>query len=132
LSSATRLFAIAYAVGTLVTGFPSNDATAVVLTPAVYAATRAAKVEPLPYLFVCSFIANAASFVPPIFSPANLAVFGARMSSLLEWLCYFALPSAVSVATAIVVLWVSQRDSHVGCVEGDKAPVALKRSAYRN
>jgi hypothetical protein len=59
--SANRLFAIVYAVGALVTVFLSNDATAVVLTPAVYAATRAAKVEPLPYRFVCSFIANAAS-----------------------------------------------------------------------
>jgi arsenical pump membrane protein len=37
-----------------------------VLTPAVYAATRAAGVSPLPYLFVCAFIANIASFVLPI------------------------------------------------------------------
>ena len=62
--------------------FLSNDATAVVLTPAVYAATRAAKVEPLPYLFICAFIANAASFVLPISNPANLVVFGAHMPPL--------------------------------------------------
>jgi arsenical pump membrane protein len=126
--SASRLFAIVYAVGTLVTVFLSNDATAVVLTPAVYAATRAAKVEPLPYLFVCAFIANAASFVLPISNPANLVVFGERMPSLLEWLRYFSLPSAVSIATTFVVLRVSQRDSLGGRVEGDDVPVALKRS----
>ena len=74
--SAKRLFLIVYVVGTIVTVLLSNDATAVVLTPAVYAATRAAKVEPLPYLFVCAFIANAASFVLPISNPANLVVFG--------------------------------------------------------
>src|SRR4051794_33226906 len=34
--SANRLFGIVYAVGILVTVFLSNDATAVVLTPAVY------------------------------------------------------------------------------------------------
>jgi arsenical pump membrane protein len=52
----------------------------VVLTPAVYAATRAARVkEPLPYLLICAFIANAASFVLPISNPANLVVFGAHM-----------------------------------------------------
>src|ERR1700694_1849506 len=56
--SARRLFLIIYAVGTLVTVFLSNDATAVVLTPAVYAAATAARVEPLPYLFICAFIAN--------------------------------------------------------------------------
>ncbi len=74
--SAKRLFLIVYVVGTIVTVLLSNDATAVVLTPAVYAATRAAKVEPLPYLFICAFIANAASFVLPISNPANLVVFG--------------------------------------------------------
>ena len=77
----------------MVTVFLSNDATAVVLTPAVYAATRAAKVEPLPYLFICAFIANAASFVLPISNPANLVVFGDHMPPLVEWLRYFALPS---------------------------------------
>ena len=74
--AAKRLFLIVYVVGTMVTVLLSNDATAVVLTPAVYAATRAAKVEPLPYLFICAFIANAASFVLPISNPANLVVFG--------------------------------------------------------
>ena len=57
--SQPRLFAIVYGVGTLVTVFLSNDATAVVLTPAVAAAARAARVKPLPYLFVCAIIANA-------------------------------------------------------------------------
>ena len=93
--SAKRLFLIVYVVGTVVTVLLSNDATAVVLTPAVYAATRAAKVEPLPYLFICAFIANAASFVLPISNPANLVVFGSQMPPLSEWLHYFALPSVV-------------------------------------
>ena len=46
--SADRLFALIFGVGTVVTVFLSNDATAVVLTPAVYAAAKAAKAEPLP------------------------------------------------------------------------------------
>jgi arsenical pump membrane protein len=107
--SAKRLFLIVYLVGTLVTVFLSNDATAVVLTPAVYAATRAAKVEPLPYLFICAFIANAASFVLPISNPANLVVFGAQMPLLSEWLRYFALPSAVAIVATYVSLRLTQR-----------------------
>ena len=95
--SAKRLFLIVYVVGTIVTVLLSNDATAVVLTPAVYAATRAAKVEPLPYLFICAFIANAASFVLPISNPANLVVFGKQMPPLSEWLRTFALPSVVAI-----------------------------------
>ena len=71
--------------------FLSNDATAVVLTPAVAAAVKTAKVkDPLPYLFVCAFIANAASFVLPISNPANLVIYGSHMPPLLQWLPRFA------------------------------------------
>jgi arsenical pump membrane protein len=107
--SAKRLFLIVYGVGTIVTGLLSNDATAVVLTPAVYAATRAAKVEPLPYLFICAFVASAASFVLPISNPANLVVFGKQMPPLLEWLRIFALPSVVAIVTTYLALRLTQR-----------------------
>jgi arsenical pump membrane protein len=102
--SPQRLFALVYAVGTVVTVLLSNDATAVVLTPAVYAAARAAGATPLPYLLVCAFIANAASFVLPISNPANLVIFGARMPPLAAWLGQFALPSAVAIAVTYVAL----------------------------
>ena len=82
-----------YPVGTAVTVLLSNDATAIVLTPAVYAATRAAGATPLPYLLACAFIANAASFVLPISNPANIVVFGRHMPQLTEWLRLFAAPS---------------------------------------
>jgi arsenical pump membrane protein len=107
--SPQRLFLLVYAVGTLVTVLLSNDATAIVLTPAVYAATRAAGASPLPYLFVCAFIANAASFVLPISNPANLVVFGARMPHLLEWLRLFTLPSLAAIVVTYVVLRLTQR-----------------------
>ena len=103
------LFLLVYAVGTLVTVLLSNDATAIVLTPAVYAATRAAGASPLPYLYVCAFIANAASFVLPISNPANLVVFGARMPHLTEWLRQFTLPSIAAIALTYVALWLTQR-----------------------
>jgi arsenical pump membrane protein len=104
-----RLFLLVYAVGVLVTVFLSNDATAIVLTPAVYAATRAAGATPLPYLFVCAFIANAASLVLPISNPANLVVFGERMPHLTEWLRLFALPSAAAIIVTYAALRLTQR-----------------------
>src|ERR1700757_686489 len=107
--SPQRLFLLIYTVGILVTVFLSNDATAIVLTPAVYAATRAAGASPLPYLFVCAFIANAASFVLPISNPANLVVFGERMPHLVEWLRQFALPSVAAIVVTYVVLRFTQR-----------------------
>jgi arsenical pump membrane protein len=107
--SAKRLFALIYIVGIVVTAFLSNDATAVVLTPAVYAAARAARAEPLPYLFICAFIANAASFVLPISNPANLVVFDGHMPPLLQWLARFGLPSLASIAATYAILRWTQR-----------------------
>jgi arsenical pump membrane protein len=107
--SASRLFALVYAVGTVVTVFLSNDATAVVLTPAVYAAAKAAKAEPLPYLFICALIANAASFVLPISNPANLVVFRDHMPPLAQWLLRFGVASIASIVVTFLVLRWSQR-----------------------
>ncbi|WP_028633982.1 arsenic transporter [Pseudomonas parafulva] len=107
--SGQRLFDLVFLVGTVVTVFLSNDATAVVLTPAVYAACKAAKAEPLPYLFICAFIANAASFVLPISNPANLVVFGSQMPPLLDWLRQFTLPSLAAIVVTYLVLRVTQR-----------------------
>ena len=108
--SAARLFTLVFAVGTVVTVFLSNDATAVVLTPAVAAVAKAAKAkDPLPYLFVCAFIANAASFVLPISNPANLVIYGAHMPPLLQWLPRYALPSLLSISATYAALRWTQR-----------------------
>jgi arsenical pump membrane protein len=48
--SGARLFSLIFSVGILVTVFLSNDATAVVLTPAVYAAVKKARTNALPHL----------------------------------------------------------------------------------
>lgn len=105
--SCARLFLLVYAAGTLVTIFMSNDATAVVLTPAILAAVRKAKVEPLPYLFACALVANAASFVLPIANPANLVVFHTGMPPLGRWLLAFGVPSLVSIlVTYTAMRWI--------------------------
>ena len=125
--SKRRLFVLVYLVGVAVTALLSNDATAVVLTPAVYAATRAAKAEPLPYLLVCAFVANAASFVLPISNPANLVIFGAAMPRLADWLALFWLPSLAAVAITFAVLYATQRKALCGTLEPVGAPVPLSR-----
>src|SRR6266436_5296463 len=102
--SPQRLFLLVYAVGILVTVLLSNDATAIVLTPAVYAATRAAGASPLPYLFACAFIANAASFVLPISNPANLVMFGDNLPPLLPWLRIFLLPAGAAVLATYLTM----------------------------
>lgn len=123
--SPRRLFLIVYAVGTLVTAFLSNDATAVVLTPAVAAATRAARVPPLPYLFVCAFIANAASFVLPISNPANLVLYGEHMPPLGTWLMRFAVPSVLAIGATFACLRLTQSRALQGTITDPDAPEPL-------
>jgi arsenical pump membrane protein len=127
--SATRLFVLVYLVGTAVTILLSNDATAVVLTPAVYAAATRAKAKPLPYLFVCAFIANAASFVLPISNPANLVVYGANMPRLAVWLGEFGAASILSIAATFVTLWFVQRGALAGEIAGETCLPPLSRGA---
>jgi len=108
--SAMRLFTLVYLVGTVVTVFMSNDATAVVLTPAVAAVVRTAGAEqPLPFLLICAFVANAASFVLPISNPASLVIYGSHMPPLLEWLPRYALPSVLSIVATYAALRLTQR-----------------------
>ena len=126
--SAVRLFTLIYAVGTVVTVFLSNDATAVVLTPAVAAVVRVARAEkPLPYLFVCAFIANAASFVLPISNPANLVIYGRHMPPLTQWLIQYAASSAVSILATYAALRLTQARSLSAVVSADIESLPLTR-----
>jgi arsenical pump membrane protein len=102
--SSRKLFLLLYGTGTLVTIFLSNDATAVVLTPAILAAVKKANAKPLPYLFACALIANAASFVLPISNPANLVVYASKLPPLGKWLSVFFLPSVAAILLTLGVL----------------------------
>ncbi len=124
-ASPARLFSLVYLVGVAVTVFLSNDATAVVLTPAVYAAVEKARVKALPYLLICAFIANAASFVLPISNPANLVVYGKDLPPLIPWLRTFLVPSVCSIAATFLALrWRIRRDLQ-GVVAAGAEPPAL-------
>lgn len=109
--SRLRLFVLVYGAGVAVTTLLSNDATAVVLTPAVLAVVRRGRMSPLPYLFACAFTANAASFVLPISNPANLVVYDDRLPALATWLRTFLLPATGAIAGTFGLLyWHSRRE----------------------
>ncbi len=129
---ARRLFTLVYGVAVVVTVFLSNDATAVVLTPAVGAVAAAAGVaSPLPYFLICAFVANAASFVLPISNPANLVVYGGALPALGTWLLRFGLASIVAVAATFVALRATQRRALAQPVGRDVAVPALSPGGRR-
>ena len=125
--SAFHLFALVYAIGVGVTVLLSNDATAVVLTPAVYAVCKKAGAKPLPYLLACALVANAASFVLPISNPANLVVFGSQLPPLLKWFERFALPSAASIIVTFGVLFLIKRGELSQPIKGSADKAELSR-----
>jgi arsenical pump membrane protein len=125
--SRARLFLLVYLVGIAVTVFLSNDATAVVLTPAVYAAVQKARTKALPYLFICAFIANAASFVLPISNPANLVVYGKTLPPLIPWLRTFLLPSICSIFATYAVLRLVVRKEIAGKLKEDSESAKLSK-----
>jgi arsenical pump membrane protein len=71
--------------------------------------------DPLPYLFACAFVANAASFVLPISNPANLVVFGSHLPALRTWLDAFAL----SALAALLLTYVGLRFFFRDALRGD-------------
>ncbi len=126
--SPRRLFLLVYVIGVVITTFLSNDAAAVVLTPAVFAVARKAETKPLPLLFVCAFIANAASFVLPISNPANLVLYGNHTPALMAWMARFAVPSLLSIAATFFMLRWSQRADLRGECASELERVALSAS----
>ncbi|MGD0304774.1 MAG: SLC13 family permease [Candidatus Acidiferrales bacterium] len=128
-NSPARLFFLVYCVGVVVTALLSNDATAVVLTPAVLAVVRRVRVEdPKPYLFACALVANAASFVFPISNPANLVVYGKQLPALREWLAIYAGAAGVSIVVTLLALWWISRRSLRVTMRKDSAPASLGSS----
>lgn len=126
--SAPRFFTIVFGLGVGVTVFLSNDATAVVLTPAVAAAARAGRTSALPYLFTCAFVANAASFVLPIANPANLVIFGGALPPLGTWIATFALPSLAALVVTFVVMRQRFRREFAMPISRDITPRPLGRA----
>ncbi|MGH2644861.1 MAG: arsenic transporter, partial [Chitinophagaceae bacterium] len=118
--SPKRLFLLIYISGILVTAFLSNDATAVVLTPAVAAAVKTAKSKnPLSYLFIGAFVANAASFILPISNPANLVIYNSRMPPLALWISTYGLPSVAAITATFFLLYWTQKKKLIHPIEKD-------------
>lgn len=97
------LFFTIFALGTVITAFLSNDATALVLTPIVFTMVSKLKLNPLPYVFTCAFIANTASLLLPVSNPVNLLPFTAFHLTLGEYLRYLLLPSVVGIGVNMLI-----------------------------
>lgn len=99
--SGRRLLVAVLLLGALITTFLSNDATALILTPVVYAVVVGLGIEALPYVLACTFIADTASLLLPISNPVNLLVGDAFDISLAAHVGALGLAGAVAIALTV-------------------------------
>ncbi|MCR4394289.1 MAG: SLC13 family permease [Dehalococcoidales bacterium] len=94
----TLLLAIVFGLGTLITAFFSNDATALILTPIVFNLVSRLKLNAVPYVFACAFIANTASVLLPVSNPVNLLAVEQFHITLGDYLKYLFIPALLTIS----------------------------------
>jgi arsenical pump membrane protein len=105
------LLLIVFSLGTVITAFFSNDATALILTPIVFALVTRLKLKALPYVFACAFIANTASMLLPVSNPVNLLAVEKFSLTLGEYLRFLLIPSLLMIAMNIGLFYLIFRKS---------------------
>ncbi len=99
------------ALGTVITAVLSNDATPLVLTPAIFAASRARGVGATDSAFTATFVADGASLILPVSNPVNL-LFYERFDLSFEHYATSILPAALAGTAALWVVMLLRRTTN--------------------
>ncbi|MDQ6772610.1 MAG: SLC13 family permease [Candidatus Dormibacteraeota bacterium] len=101
-----------FLIGAVITAFLSNDATALILTPVVYAVATRLRLPPLPYLFATTFVADTASMTLPVSNPINIIVSERAQLGLGAYTGHLLLASIMAIAiNAALFLVVFRREA---------------------
>jgi len=125
-----RLLLIVFGLGAVITALFSNDATALILTPIVFVLVTRLRLNPLPYVFACAFIANTASMILPVSNPVNLLPVDKFELTLGEYLKFLLIPSLLVILLNIALFTIIFR-KHISTSFNDDRPVnPVKVDAY--
>jgi arsenical pump membrane protein len=104
--SVWRLYLAVIVLDAGVTLLFANDTAALVLTPIVYALVVRLALDPLPFVFATTFMADTASIGLPVSNPLNVIVAGSFGLGLQSYIAHLWLPAAIVVLinTAIFLL----------------------------
>lgn len=95
---------------TLTTALFSNDGTVVLVTPVVLQICRRLELDPLPYVFAVTFMADTASALVPVANPVNI-LFAERLDlSFGTHVTYLLLPTLVAIVVTTLMLLVVMRE----------------------
>jgi arsenical pump membrane protein len=101
--SGITLFCLVFLLGAIVTALLSLDVTVVVLTPIVYAVTMRRRIDALPFMFACTFVANTASLILPVSNLTNLLLYQQLDLGFLDFARTMWLPNLVAVGVNLLV-----------------------------
>jgi arsenical pump membrane protein len=121
------LLAVIFGLGTVLTAFFSNDATALILTPIVFTLVTRLKLNALPYVFACAFIANTASMLLPVSNPVNLLAVEKFHLTLGEYFKFLLVPSLLVIGLNIGLFMLIFRKTvfKVSCEDPGVFPVKI-------
>jgi arsenical pump membrane protein len=118
------LLSVVFGLGAILTAFFSNDATALILTPIVFALVTRLKLSAVPYVFACAFIANTASMLLPVSNPVNLLAVESFHITLGEYLKFLLLPSILVIgANLLLFRFIFRKD--ISTISKDSQPEEL-------
>jgi arsenical pump membrane protein len=132
-NSSRRLFLNTFLLGSLISMFLSNDATALILTPIMYSLVTRLRLPVLPFMFACTFIADSASFLLPVSNPINIIVTSQFPLNLLTFLRLFFLPGLLVIGMNAGVFFFLYRRQLRGSFDMKRLPPideSIKHTMY--
>jgi len=106
-----RLYAAIFLIGAIVSLFFANDSAALVLTPVVYALVLRLALDPLPFVFAITFIADTASIGLPVSNPLNVIVADAFHLDLRSYVSHLWLPALLVIVVNMIIFFGAFRRS---------------------
>ncbi|HWV23052.1 MAG TPA: SLC13 family permease [Thermomicrobiales bacterium] len=128
------LYVLLFLFGAIVTALLSLDVTIIMLTPIVYAVTKRRGMDPLPFLFACTFVANTASLVFPFSNLTNLLLYEPLGLSFRQFTSAMWLPNMVAMLTNLALfLWLfrSRIPRHLPAILMDEPGIPAPNVASR-
>ena len=104
--SGWALFAGVIVLAAAITALLSLDTTVIMLTPVVYGIATRRRLDPLPMLYACVFIANTGSLLLPVSNLSNLLLYHQLGLGFGQFAGLLWLPNLVAIVTTGVVLGV--------------------------
>lgn len=100
------LYAAVFLTGALISLFFANDSAALVLTPIVYTLVVQLALDPLPFVFATTFIADTASVGLPVSNPLNVIMASSFHLTLLSYVSHLWLAALVVIVLNVAAFYV--------------------------